>query len=92
MKRVQDAVLSSVLLMARRRNAALEQVSLDQSLTRDLGLDSLDFAQLVARLELELDLDPFTEAVSVTEIRTVGDLSEAYCQLAERKTPPSGQA
>jgi acyl carrier protein len=42
------------------------------------GLTSLDLAALVARLERHFKIDPFLEARSITEVRTVGDFCRAY--------------
>ena len=42
------------------------------------GLGSLDLAALVAKLARIWKVDPFLEAVAITEIRTVGDLCRAY--------------
>jgi acyl carrier protein len=50
----------------------------DDDLLVDTGLASLDLAAVVARLERLWSVDPFFEAVPITEIRTVGDLSRAY--------------
>lgn len=50
----------------------------DDALLVDTGLGSLDLAALVARLERVWRVDPFLEAVAITEIRTVGDLCRAY--------------
>ncbi len=50
----------------------------DDDLLVDTGLASLDLAALVARLERIWRVDPFLEAVAITEIRTVGDLCRAY--------------
>jgi acyl carrier protein len=50
----------------------------DDDLLVDTGLASLDLAALIARLERVWRVDPFLEAVPITEIRTVGDLCRAY--------------
>ena len=50
----------------------------DNDLLVDTGLASLDLAALIARLERVWRVDPFLEAVAITEIRTVGDLCRAY--------------
>lgn len=50
----------------------------DEALLTDTGLASLDLAALIARLERLWKVDPFIEAVPITEIRTVGDLCRAY--------------
>ena len=44
----------------------------------DTGLTSLDLAALVARLARRWQVDPFLEAKAITEVRTVGDLCDAY--------------
>ena len=49
-------------------------------LVEDLGLRSLDLARIIAKLEVKLDADPFAELVSVTSIRTPGDLCAAYAK------------
>ncbi len=43
-----------------------------------LGLDSLDFATLVVRLEQRLDFDPFRSGELTRMPRTLGDLLGAY--------------
>ncbi|HEY7665469.1 MAG TPA: acyl carrier protein [Xanthobacteraceae bacterium] len=49
-------------------------------LNATLGLSSLDLAVLVAELEAELGVDPFAKLVSITSVRSVGDLVRAYQQ------------
>ncbi|MEU9060953.1 phosphopantetheine-binding protein [Streptomyces sp. NPDC048430] len=46
----------------------------------ELGLNSLMLAQLLIELEAELDVDPFEEQFSITDVRTVQDLVDAYDQ------------
>jgi acyl carrier protein len=48
----------------------------------DSGLDSLCFAILVARLEDQLGVDPFTASDDVTFPVTLGDLVQAYDNAA----------
>ncbi len=55
----------------------------DDDLLVDTGLASLDLAALVARLERVWRVDPFLEAVAITEIRTVGDLCRAYREFID---------
>jgi aryl carrier-like protein len=42
------------------------------------GLTSLDLAALVAKLARQWRIDPFLETKAITEVRTVGDLCDAY--------------
>ena len=43
-----------------------------------LGLSSIDLAIVVAELEFALGVDPFSKIVSITSVRSVDDLVEAY--------------
>ena len=53
-------------------------------LHKDLGFASLDVAQLIAVLEMDLGVDPFARGASLKEIGTVGRLVALYEQhLAE---------
>ena len=47
-------------------------------LGEELGLRSLELARLVAQLEERFGVDPFETLVSITSVRTVGDVCEAY--------------
>ena len=42
------------------------------------GQDGLVLAALVAKLERRWRIDPFLEASTITEVRTVGDLCRVY--------------
>lgn len=50
----------------------------DYRVVKDLGFSSMDVAQLIAVLEMELEVDPFSMGVSIMEIHTIGQLCEAY--------------
>ncbi len=52
------------------------------ALFADIGLDSLDLAQIVVLLEQRLEVDPFR--VSGQAVRTLDDLEQAYYRLLER--------
>lgn len=56
----------------------------DDDLLVDTGLGSLDLAALIARLERIWKIDPFLEAMAITEIRTVGDLCRAYQDFLDK--------
>lgn len=61
-----------------RRGAPVEPPML---LTADLGLDSLDLAQVVVLLERSLGVDPFRSPSSTPDrpgVRTVADLVSIY--------------
>jgi acyl carrier protein len=70
------------IISAMRQIADEQKVTLpplDDSLSlHETGFDSLGFAILVARLEDELGVDPFTISEDATFPLTVGDFIKAY--------------
>jgi acyl carrier protein len=60
-------------------------------LSATLGLSSLDLAFLVAELEVRLGVDPFIKLVSITSVRSVGDLVRAYQQAFFPELQRSGK-
>ncbi len=50
----------------------------EQTVLLESGLDSLDFAIIVARLEDELDMDPFTLMERPVYPRTLGEFISIY--------------
>jgi len=82
MNDLEEAVRDAALEVARQRTPALSAVEDSQRLSEDLGLTSLDLAQLVAVLEIRLGLDPFSTQTSISSVRTVGDLCQTYRRCA----------
>ena len=70
------------ILSALRQIASEQQVTLppldDELSLHETGFDSLGFAILVARLEDELGIDPFTISEDASFPLTIGDFIEAY--------------
>ena len=68
--------------------AAMKQIATEQGVTlppldddlrlHETGFDSLGFAILVARLEDDLGIDPFTMSEDVAFPLTIGDFVRAY--------------
>jgi acyl carrier protein len=89
MEDLEPLIHATVLKVARQRGTPLERVESHHRWTVDLGLKSLDLAQVVAVLEMKTGVDPFAEMVSITSMRTVGDLVEAYrrCLAGEAAAP-----
>ena len=54
------------------------ELSDDKRVIDDLGFRSLDVAQLIAMLELELGVDPFAEGLPLTDVNTIGEVEQAY--------------
>ena len=60
------------------RNKGMQPPPLDVATVLDstMGLESLDFAEAVVRLEERFGTDPF--ALGMPQIRTIGDLAKLY--------------
>ena len=85
MMNIETLVKERVLALVRLRRPSAQAVTADQELRGDLGLDSLDLAQLGAEIETALAA-PIFDDVAVGAILTVGDLT-AICEetLAKSK-------
>ncbi len=81
--KIDALVREKVLMILRLRDPSAKTVTADQELRADLGLDSLDLAQLGAEIENALGRTIFGD-VAVGAILTIGDLV-ATCEelLAE---------
>jgi acyl carrier protein len=88
MDEIEQKVHEVVLRVARQRSEKVTKVENSHRLTVELGLTSLDFARIIAILEMELGADPFGHGPAIaspaitcsaiTDMRTVGDLCQAY--------------
>lgn len=88
MPEIKQQVHEAILKVVRQRSPEIESVDAGQALVGELGLKSLDIARLVAVLEMQVGIDPFARLVSITDIRTVGDLASAYERAAAGESPP----
>ena len=77
MMSVKLTVMSLVRQIADEHKKTLAPLSDDLALL-DSGLDSLGFAILVARLEDELGVDPFTSDDNIEFPVTLGDFIRVY--------------
>ena len=74
---VRLKIISAMHQVAREQKVTLPPLSDELSL-HETGFDSLAFAILVARLEDDLGVDPFTLSADVTFPLTIGDFIRAY--------------
>lgn len=74
---VRSKIIEAIQQIAKEQHVALPALSDDLSL-HETGFDSLAFAILVARLEDETGVDPFTISEDATFPATVGDFVRAY--------------
>jgi len=74
---VKAKIIAAMQQIAREQQVTLPPLDDDLSL-HETGFDSLGFAILVARLEDELGIDPFTIAQDAAFPLTIGDFIRAY--------------
>jgi hypothetical protein len=79
---LRGIILEQVQSVAEQHNRVLAPLT-DDLLLIDSGLDSLCIAVLVACLDDELDLDPFSMSGSVAFPVTLGDFIRLYEHAAE---------
>ena len=89
---IQATIMKVVGSVVREKSPEVADIRPDQMLVDDLGLRSLDLARIIAKLEMKLGVDPFAELVSVTSIRTPGDLCAAYAKCFAAAESPSTEA
>ena len=74
---VKLTIMSQMQKIAKEQDKQLAPLS-DDLVLMESGFDSLCFAVLVARLEDQLGLDPFTRSDDATFPVTLGDLVRVY--------------
>jgi acyl carrier protein len=74
---IRLTIISEIEQIAAEKKKTIESLD-DNAVLMGLGLDSLCFAILVARLEDKLGLDPFTTAEDVYFPTTLGDFIKLY--------------
>jgi acyl carrier protein len=92
---IQKAVeehIRQILEEKATHDGELPEIGQEDRLGAELGLSSLELAQLVAILEMRLKADPFQELVPITSVRTVADLCGAYEKYFSGDTSDQGQA
>lgn len=84
---VRSIVLDQITLVATEHHKSLAPLTDDLPLL-DSGLDSLCLAVIVARLEDELGVDPFSTSDDVRFPVTVGDVIALYEGVAAGRSSP----
>jgi acyl carrier protein len=74
---VREKIIAAMRQVAQEQKVTLPPLSDELSL-HETGFDSLAFAILVARLEDEIGVDPFTLSEDATFPLTIGDFIKAY--------------
>jgi acyl carrier protein len=74
---VRSKIIAAIRQVAEEQKVTLPPLDDELSL-HETGFDSLGFAILVARLEDEIGVDPFTLSEDATFPLTIGDFIKAY--------------
>ncbi|MCA9500478.1 MAG: acyl carrier protein [Nitrospira sp.] len=77
MPNIQSKVTATLRTIFQNKGETPPAINAGTSLDQSFGLDSIDYAELVVRLEQELGIDPFSEG-SFPSINTVEDLVAIY--------------
>jgi acyl carrier protein len=83
MKFLRPIIISHIEQVATEQEKRLAPL-VDDLVLADSGLDSLSFAILVARLEDELGLDPFTASTDTHYPITLGDFVKFYEDASQK--------
>ncbi|AUG78956.1 hypothetical protein CFP65_4202 [Kitasatospora sp. MMS16-BH015] len=78
-EQIQALIEQEIRALLLDADTGAEQLTIDDELFK-FGLNSLMLAQLLIQLEAELGVDPFAEQVSITDVRSIRDLVDAYEQ------------
>jgi len=85
MENVNEAIASVIQMIQEQQGYRQVALKDEHRVVKDLGLSSLDVAQLIATLEMELGVDPFSEGVSIMDVHTIGELRQVYADSVARQ-------
>ncbi len=77
MATTENRVISALEAVFENKGQNVPEMTPDTALDGSLGLESLDFAELVVRLEQEFGKDPFATD-GVPQVNTVRELAALY--------------
>lgn len=76
---INEVIERVIRSVAAQRKLSLPALKDETEIVDELGFTSWAVAALIANLEDEFGVDPFQEEdVMITDIRTIGDLRDAY--------------
>jgi hypothetical protein len=87
---IERVVLAEIERLLRESGRATTELHAEDRLA-EVGITSLDVADLIAALNARLGADPFRHLIAFTELQTVADVCRAYRrdgEPAERRLPP----
>lgn len=85
MENVKEKINSVLRDIQLRNSYKSKELNDECKIVQDLGFSSLDIAELIALLEMELGVDPFSEGVSIMDVHKIGELHQVYQASFEQK-------
>jgi len=76
--KVQQAVHQEIHRLLSERDKRFLNIAEECHLQADLGFTSVELVKLISALDANLRVDLFAQNVSIADLGTVGDLSQAY--------------
>ena len=74
---IEARIISTIELVCRNKGLSTPELNSNTVLNSSLGIESLDFAEIVVRLEDEFGMDPFSTG-EIRPVRTISDLTKLY--------------
>ena len=76
---IELRIIATIATVCKNKGLDVPELRPDTALNASLGLESLDFAEIVIRLEDEFGVDPFRGS-EIPQVRTIADLTNLYSQ------------
>jgi acyl carrier protein len=76
--KVQQAVHQEIHRLLSERDTSVLNIAEECHLQADLGFTSVELVNLISALDANLRVDLFAQNISIADLGTVGDLSQAY--------------
>jgi len=74
---IEARIISTIEMVCKNKGLTVTELNSDTVLNSSLGIESLDFAEIVIRLEDEFGMDPFSSG-EILQVRTISDLTKIY--------------
>lgn len=84
---VKEKIKEIIRQVADEQDIKIESIKDQDAIVDDLGFSSLDVATLAASFEETFGVDPFSTGIaSITDVRTVEEVSKVYEKAIKLKT------
>jgi len=85
MEQVKKVINNAIQQIQEQKSYPVANLRDDLRIIDDLGFSSLDIAQLIAYLEMELNVDPYANGALISSINTVESLYKLYQSCLDKR-------